>query len=170
MDGKSLVSQMQTLVSALRAVVQQPNAPNQQNLAAYRNSLYQAVSDSQVDKFSPAWKQILEEIGGEEFFGATLKQKIETILANNQMTPTVAADELEQIRQRMEKFQNAINQGTSAFNTLRINDERLEPRECEIGMLTPRGEVDNRLDDFCERVEGAQLHSQPFIGRGNLKP
>ncbi len=109
MDGNGLPSKLQNLISGIRSVVQAPNAQNQNNLASYRNDMYQALANSDSDHFSPAWRQTLKEIGGEEFFGATLKEKIETTLAANQMTPNVAADELEPLRQRMESFRNALN-------------------------------------------------------------
>ena len=152
MDGRGLLANMQNLVSGLRAVSQQPGTANQQNLAGYRTTIYQSLNDSDVDQFSPAWAQILREIGGDEFFGSNLKHQIETTLAENQMTPAVAADQLETVRQRMEKFQNALNQASIAFDTLRIADETLNPGECEIGILIPREAIHNQLVEFADEL------------------
>ena len=69
------------------------------------------------------------------------------------MTPTVAADQLDVVRQQMEKFHTALNNVASAFNTFNIGDEKLAPGECEIGMLVPRDAVNNRLIDFTEELE-----------------
>ena len=153
MEKKNLMSQMQSLVGALRSVSQQSNAQNQQNLSSYRTSIYQLLSSSEIDQFSPSWRQTLEEIGGQEFFGSNLKTRIETILAENQMTPAVAADQLEAIRQRMEQFSNALTQCVAAFGTFRIGDEKLLPGECEVGMLIPRDAVNNRLTDFTKELQ-----------------
>jgi hypothetical protein len=158
MDEKTLVSQMQNLVGGLRAVGQQSNTQNQQNLSSYRTSMYQALDNSASDQFSPAWRQLLVEIGGEDFFGAKLRHKIQTTIAENQMTPSVAADQLEALRQRMEKFYNALNQASSAFSTLKISDERLGSGECEVGILIPRGAVHNQLIPFAD-----ELHELSFI-------
>jgi len=85
-------------------------------------------------------------------FGTPLKQKIEATIAENQLTPVVAADQLETLRQRMEKFQSALTQANSAFGTFRISDETLKPGECEVGILIPRAAVDNRLIPFAEEL------------------
>jgi hypothetical protein len=157
MDGKNILPLLQNLINGLRSVVQQANAANQQNLANNRANLFQALADSPSDHFSPSWRQLLREIGGEELFGATLRQKIENTLAANQMTPTVAADELERLRQQMDRFLNALKQCDSGLSTFGISDEKLEPGACEIGMLIPRGEVDNKLIDFANELRELSL-------------
>lgn len=153
MEDKSLPSSMEELIRGLRSVVQQSNATTQQNLSTYIKSMYEALSNSEVDRFSPAWRQILREIGGEEFFGAVLKKQVEEIIAKNQLTPAVAADELDQISARMVAFEKALGQTTAAFKTFNIGDEQLTPGQCEIGMLIPRDAVDNRLVDFSNELK-----------------
>lgn len=152
MDGRNLLGNLQNLVSGLRAVSQQPNTGNQQNLASYRTSMYQALTSSEIDQFSPAWRQVLAEIGGDDLFGSNLKRKIEDTLAENQMTPTVAADQLDKIRQQMEQFQNALTQAATAFSVFHIPDETLNPGECEIGILIPRAAVHNQLAQFTDEL------------------
>jgi hypothetical protein len=153
MDQRNLVGTLQSLEGGLRSVSQAPNTANQQNLASYRTSMFEATADSGVDQFSPAWRQILRELGGEEFFGSTLKRKIETTLAENQMTPAVAADQLETLREEMAEFKAALDQSASAFSTFKLGDEELEPGECEIGMLIPRAAINDRLTDFTKELE-----------------
>jgi hypothetical protein len=93
MEATNLVGQMQNLVSSLRALGQASNAGTQQNVAQARSAMYAALTDSEVDQFSPTWKQVIAGIGGEELFGAALRQTIETAIDRNQMTPSVAAEE-----------------------------------------------------------------------------
>jgi hypothetical protein len=156
MSEKNLVTLLQNLVGGLRQVVQvvqQSNASTQQSLSSHLTTMYKALEDSAVDRFSPAWKQVLLEIGGDKLFGAELRHEIEDIIAKNQMTPSVAADRLEEIRSRMDTFRNALNQGSTALGTLKIGDESLKPGDCEIGMLIPRAEVDNRMIGFAKELE-----------------
>ncbi len=80
MDGRSMLGTMQNLVQGLRSVVQQSNANTQQNLASYLTNMYQVLDNSEVDRFSPAWKQNLKETGGEDLFGVALKQKSKPLL------------------------------------------------------------------------------------------
>jgi hypothetical protein len=120
--------------------------------------MYSSLDDKASERFSPAWREALKEIGGEDFFGLTLRNKIQGIIQKNQLTPTVAADELDKLRERMEKFQAALHQTVVAFATFRIGDEKLAPGECEIGILIPRHAVDNRLIEF-----SAELKELTFI-------
>ncbi len=153
MSEKNLAALLQNLVNALRQVVQQSNANTQQNLSSNLTAMYRALDDSAVDEFSPACRQLLTEIGGDKLFGAELKREIEDIIGKNQMTPSVAADRLDEIRSRMDTFRNALNQGSTALAALKIGDESLKPGECEIGMLIPRREIDNRMTQFARELE-----------------
>jgi hypothetical protein len=153
MSERNLVTLLQNLVGGLRQVVQQSNANTQQNLASHLSAMYKALDDSAVDKFSPAWKQVLVEIGGDKLFGAELRRQIEDIIGKNQMTPAVGADRLDEIRSRMDTFRNALNQGSTALKEFKIGDESLKPGECEIGMLIPRAEVDNKMIQFAKELE-----------------
>jgi hypothetical protein len=144
---------MQNMVGALQAVVNQSNAATQQNLASSLGALYAAVSDTDSDKFSPTWRQILREIGGDCFFGKALKEHIETVLAKNQITPAVALRELLQTLEKLQRFEGALNSAASAFQQFGIGDEKLRPGECEVGVLIPRQAVKNQLLDFSEELK-----------------
>jgi hypothetical protein len=152
-DAKTLVALLRNLVKSLRLVVQQPSANSQENLASSRDAFFEGLADSPSDHFSPTWREVLNEIGGEEFFGIKLRTTVEAILANNQMTPTVAADELDDIRERMVGFETAVTELNSAFEHMGISDETLDPGQCEIGVLIPRGEVDNNVLGFAKELD-----------------
>src|SRR5438034_8451051 len=110
MQATNVIDELQAVVNSLRSLVQQSTASNQQNLASNLNDLYTSLSNAPSDRFSPTWRQILIEIGGEELFGTKLKQKIEEALAKNQLTPAVALNELERILGQMQQFREALKQ------------------------------------------------------------
>lgn len=147
------VTKMQALISALQNVINSPNGPNQQALAASIKTFYASTTKANTDALSPAYRQILHEIGGERYFGSPLREKVEEIFATNQITPAVALDELQQLFKRLQLFEKAIDQATSAFQHFDIGDESLKPGECEIGVLIPRKAVGNRLLDFSEELK-----------------
>jgi hypothetical protein len=95
----------------------------------------------------------LVEIGGEPLFGKRLKEHVETVLANNQITPAVALQTLRETLEELEKFEAALNSAVSAFRELDIGDESLKPGECEIGVLVPRVAVRNQLLNFSEELK-----------------
>jgi hypothetical protein len=148
-DGK-----LRELVNALQTVINQPQQPHhQQSLATNLNAMYSALTDKLSDRFSPAWRQLLSEIGGEDLFGASLKSEIENILSRNQITPAVALEELKELQNRVQSFKTALEQLLSSFRQFAIGDEKLSPGNCEIGMLIPRKAVDNRLIQFADELK-----------------
>ncbi len=97
--GRKTIERLQALVSACQSIGQQSNASTQQNLVAARDNFYSAATDTPSDSFTPAWRQILGEMGGDDLFGKSLKHRVEKILAENQMTPLVAYQQLQNSNQ-----------------------------------------------------------------------
>lgn len=153
MSKMNTVGKLQELINALTQLVNQPHPSHQQTLAQNLKAMYAAVTDAPSDKFSPAWRQILVEIGGANLFGSVLKGDIEAIFARNQITPAVALDELQQLHNRLQSFKTALDQCSASLKYFKIGDEKLAPGECEIGVLIPRNAVKNKLIDFAEELE-----------------
>lgn len=140
---------LKALVDSLQNQVSQPNQPtHQQNVSSHLQSLTDALGKSATNEFTPAWNQVVEEIGGGEFVGNILLQEIQGIFERNNITPSVAHEELNQIHDRLSKFLVALNPLINSFNVLHVGTEQLEPGECELGVVVPRSEVDNALPDF----------------------
>jgi len=153
---------LERLINALQNVVNQPNAPNQQNLSESLKAMYSALTDTPSDKFSPAWRQVLSEIGGESLVGTLLKSNIEGIFARNQITPAVALDELRQVFDKLRSFKNALNQCISSLGHFHIGNEKLSPGECEIGVLVPRKIVKNQLPDLVKELKEIEFILNTF--------
>jgi hypothetical protein len=149
---------LQILVNAIQSIVQTSNANTQQNLASALDAFYAAVTDTLSDSFTPAWRQILIEIGGEELFGKNLKQRVEQVMAKNQSTLAVAQQQLGEILSKLQAFKKALDQLVSAFSHFKIGSEKLEPGEAEITLLIPREAVDDKLGEFAD-----ELHEMGFI-------
>ena len=149
---RKITSNLQDLVTSLQNVVNNPHPTHQQSLANSLKAMYLAVSDTRSDKFSPTWRQILAEIGGEGLFGSALKKTVEDIFARNQITPAVALQELQQLLKQIESFEVAVENGISAFGSFKIGNESLSAGECEIGILIPRQAVENQLTCFADEL------------------
>ncbi|MFA5344291.1 MAG: hypothetical protein WC381_10045 [Kiritimatiellia bacterium] len=147
------VGRMQELINALQQVVNQPHPQHQQTLSQSLKAMYASVTNTHSDGFSPTWREILREIGGEELFGDPLKASIEAVFARNQITPAVALEELQELHKSLQAFKNALDQITSALRHLHIGDEKLSPGECEIGVLIPRDAVKNHLLEFADELK-----------------
>jgi hypothetical protein len=154
MNKGNTPNKMEELINALQNVINQSShPPHQQTLAQNLKAMYASVTDTQSDSFSPAWRQILREIGGEDLFGKQLKLNIENVFARNQITPAVALDELRQIQKRLQAFKKALDEAASSLRHFQIGDEKLGPGECEIGILIPRAAVSNQLLDFADELK-----------------
>jgi hypothetical protein len=153
LNGQNVVGALQNLVNSLQGIVQSSNANTQQTLVSSRDAFYVAVTDTLSDSFTPAWRQILVEMGGEELFGKNLKQRVQQILADNQMTPGVAQQQLGEILSKLQAFKKALEQMIAAFEHFGIGSEKLAPGEAEIALLIPREAVHDKLEEFTEELE-----------------
>jgi hypothetical protein len=162
LTDKRIVALMESMTTTLRAVVQSTNESTQQNFANARDSLYSALTNTDSDRFSPTWRQILREIGGEDLFGRELKRTIESTLEKNQLTPAIALQEFEAVYARLKQFRDALTQTIAAFTYFNIGSEKLEAGECEIGILIPRAYVKNQLPEFLEELEHEEFILNTF--------
>jgi len=151
-DKRGVVGKLQQLNNALQNVVNQPQASHQQALAKRLEEVYSALTAVPSDDFSPAWRQILHEIGGADLLGTTLRDTIQEIFERHQITLATALDEMKEIHKRAEAFKAAIDQVISSFRVMGIGAEELEAGECEIGILVPREAIDNNLANFGKEI------------------
>lgn len=147
------MSHLQQLVSALQNQVSQPAQPTyQQQVSQFYEALKTALSSAEANAFSPTWQQVLEELGAADLLGSRLENRIVDVFSKNQITPSVAQQELQQILTDLQTLSTSLDQLLAAFRQLKIGTEELEQGDCEVGILVPRTFVDNRLDKFSEEL------------------
>ncbi len=152
LDETELPGKVQELVNALQNAVNQPQANHQQILGGALENLYAVLSDVPSNAFSPGWCQVVDEIGGTQLLGHVLQERIQGIFQRNQITPSVALQEMQEIQQSLEAFKNAIDQIVEGLKCLEVGAEELEPGECELGVVVPRDAVDNKLGEFAKEL------------------
>ncbi len=153
MAKTNIVAKLQELINSLQTVINQPHPNHQQNIANNLTNFYSALVDSTSDNFSPAWRQLLSEIGGDNLFGNELKESVKNIFERNQITLAVALTEVQQLHKQISSFKTSTDQLLSSFKQFRIGNEQLSPVECEIGMLVPRKAVENSLIMFADELK-----------------
>lgn len=145
-ENKALLDKIRAVRDNLQNQVNQPQQPAyQENLVTALKSLYEMLSTSSVNDFSPGWRQVIEEIGGAGIFGNILKERIENIFASNQITPAAALQDIILIVTKLETFKTSIDNLISAYDSLKIGAEELEGGECELAYTIPRLFVHNKL-------------------------
>jgi hypothetical protein len=150
---KRTIEGLETLVTALQNIVQSNNQNTQQNLVSSRDGFLASVTDTSSDSFTPAWRQVLIELGGEDLFGKKLKQQVQQILSDNQITPAVSQQQLNNILTKLQSFKKALDQLVAGFTFFHIGSEELAPGEAEITLLIPREAVDDKLGDLTDELE-----------------
>ncbi|HEX9966586.1 MAG TPA: hypothetical protein VGB06_01440 [Solirubrobacterales bacterium] len=151
------------LVEGLKSSVEAPNKPGPQEQASKaREQLHAVLGDAASNDFSPAWRQSLEEMGIADLLGESLAEEVERILSANEVTPTAAANELGEIRERVQRLVSALDQVSSALTFLQIGREELSPGDFEVGFLIPRSEVDNGLGQLGKEFMNLKRIVAPF--------
>jgi hypothetical protein len=153
LEENEIIRKLDALVSSLQTFVGSNNTGTQKSLVDARTAFYEAIAQSVVDSFPPAWKQILEEIGGIELFGSPLSEEIQRLFAENQMTPSVALEEMRALSSRLNEFQRNLVKLIEAAEFFDIGAEELSPGEAEIGISIPRRAVNNDLEGFTDELE-----------------
>lgn len=144
-----IIPTLEQLINALQNQITAPQEPShQQQVSEYRTKLNEALTESSVRDFSPTWMQIVDQIHGTHILGEKLLESLEQCFSANAITPSVALDKLKVIRDELKAFSNGLDQLINAYAQLSIGSEDLEPGECEVGILIPRGFVDDRLDNL----------------------
>ncbi len=142
-------STLQQLVKALQNQINRPQEPAfQQQVSEHLKTLYASLENAPSNDFSPTWKQALKELGIHELLGNNLRNQIQKIFERNQITPSVALEELQSLHEQLATRKTSLEQIVASFKQLEIGAEELEPGQCEVGILVPRLAINNRLSEF----------------------
>lgn len=155
MTKLNLVENLEQIRDSLQRSINQPQqqAAFQETISQKLAEIYKSLENAPSNKFSPAWRQILGEINAEDLLGQQLAARLRNIFERNQITPATALKEIQELHQQVSQLKSAVEQICSAFRTIKIPAEDLEPGECELGVLVPRVAVDNRLREFADELD-----------------
>ena len=119
--------------------------------------------NARSNEFSPAWRQIVTEIGGTGLLGTELRNRIENVFQRNQITPAAALQELQPILQALTTFKNGLTEVTNGLTHLKIGAEELAPGECEVGVAIPREAIDDEFKTFTDELEEFEFIFATFL-------
>jgi len=144
---------LQALVNTLQQYVNQPTQPGpQQQFSQKLEALYDVLSKSSINEFSPSWRQLIKELEVEYLLGENLTKGLRSIFERNQITPSVALTEVKEINDALTKLKQSIDKLIESFEFLKIGGEELEPGECEVAVLIPRSAINDEFADFSKEL------------------
>ena len=73
----SIVSELSSLQNALQQQIQQSHPNNQTQLGESLKAVKSAIDRSAVDDLSPAWAEMIREIGFDDILGEALRARID---------------------------------------------------------------------------------------------
>jgi hypothetical protein len=152
--ASEVISRLDQIAQFLTNVIGSPATPTyQEQLSQAVKTLLSSLDDAEVNRFSPTWKQALDELGATELVGNRLAERINEIFSRNYITPSVALQEVQQLATDVRGLLESLGAITNAFAKLGIGKEDLSPGECELGVLVPRLYVNNLLGEFAEELK-----------------
>lgn len=155
----NIQNNIKQLSEFLQNAINQPQNPEiQKQIGNVLSNLYNQLSTSNSDNFSPAWRQSLEEIGGENLLGKKLLNRIREVFERNRITISIALSDIQKIREEFDQFKSGIDNTISGLKLLKIGSEKLRQGECEVGFTIPRKAINNNINEF-----GRELQEISFI-------
>jgi hypothetical protein len=138
MNSTAIVAKLEELCQSLERTVNDNDSAYQERLATSLADVYASLAKNATDEFSPGWRQLLIEMGGEKLFGAGLKASIEEIFHRNQITPAVALRDF-RFRQRAADGRKTLKfEKAAAFEVEKVRDDQAV-LDCAINLSHGRG-------------------------------
>jgi hypothetical protein len=140
-----LVAAVERLRSGLQNLASSPtDAAAAQTISQARTELLSKLPGAPSNSWPSTDRQILDEIGISEELGASLLERIEAVLTRNEMTPSVALEEIGPIYDRLAGIAQHLTELLTAFEFFGISQDVLVD-DYEVGVAIPRGAVNNKL-------------------------
>src|SRR6266508_1666178 len=156
-----LVDLVGRLRSSLEALANNPSdAGAQQQVSGARNQLA-GLAGAPSNTWPPTDRQILDELGISDILGERLLGRIEDILGRNEITPSVARDEIAPIHDRLTEVAHGLSQLLDGLAFFGISQDDLAD-EFEVGVAIPRGAEKNKLPELGVELVELQRILAPF--------
>ena len=154
---------VERLRNGLETVAVNPtDAQGQQVLSEGRTHLQRTLPAVPSNNGPPSDREILDEIGISNVIGQPLLDRIEEILAQNQMTPSIALEEIDPIRQRLDDVVEYLTRLVQSLEFFEIGRDDVVD-DYEVGIAIPRQEVGNSsLPELGEEFVELQKILAPF--------
>ena len=153
LDATGLLQRLYDLQNALQEVINRQEPHHQEAVGHALRSVREAIDRSEVDRFGPSWKELLTDSGFGEVLGSALGANIDTAYQQNNITPSIAKEEIQSHINELERLNSVADRITDALGDLGTGGDELVEEECEIGVSIPREVVNGQLERFIEELK-----------------
>jgi hypothetical protein len=152
------------LIEKLNSLVTTPSprpakpAPPPQIAAEALGALRITLGNFPTDSYSPAWQQLIDEIGARDMLGQRLLERIEKAVASHNISPAKVIEDIKAIVGQVTHFSQVLDATAKGMDFLHVRSGELEPGQCEVGILVPRSAFHDSMREF-----GSELEELSFI-------
>ncbi len=151
-SGLGLQQKLDAIRDALTNLTSQPALPqHQSNLASALGAFEQAAAKLR-ESMTPSQFELIESMGGAEFFDPEISKKVRTVMEKNAMTPSVARDFVQDLSSRRADFLSTVRNAKQSLEKLKITASLLTPGSADLAFLIPRDIFDNKLEPFAKEL------------------
>ena len=104
------------------------------------------------ERFSRLELNSLSDINCDDIISPDFLDQFDIILAQNQLTPQVSYEFINQFYNRRQEIIAALSQVQLRFEQMGIKSSNLEPGAAEIGLLIPRNSFENKLGEMVKEL------------------
>lgn len=151
-DSVGVTAQLDAFVAAFEQLTNTPTDPNLQSafktaLTALREVMYALEKDlTNIDRGR------LQSVKALDWMSIAFAEKLQRLIGENNMTPTVALSEIKATVESRRKFFNTLRSTNQGLRTIGIRGYGLTPGEPELSVLLPRQLFDNQLSGLIKEL------------------
>lgn len=148
-----IIEKLQTVVQQFKAYVDAPTDENSSATETAVDELLAALRECEVGKLHPLQRGMLAEIGGTEFLGSGLADRVADIW-DEAALPAAHHKEYTELHAQVAQYKTQLDQVSTNLKAIGVKPYLLRPDEAEVGISIP----DTLTKGTIKGVEG-QLHA-----------
>jgi len=151
-DEFEIVKKLKNLHDSLKQSISQPTEETSKNFQEHYSNLFNALSESWSNFESPTRIKAYDDIKISSKIGQGLRDRIEKIISDNNITPVSALKGLSGLVDKIEKFNSTITRVINDFEFLNLEYEDIESGEYEIGISFPLEIIKSNLEGISKET------------------
>lgn len=164
LDATTSVPMMSEFRDALRNSVNDPANPTyQQQVSDVFQRLGDTLPHAPSNSFPPTWLEVVSDLNIQHLLGNSLRDAIRAVMTQNQVTPSIAADRVQELTDELERLDGALDRILEGFAHFGLGAEEVPPGAAEVSVLIPRSAVDDQLSKLGAEFSELERLVLPFV-------
>ena len=166
------VDLLKELCQHLQYQVNAPQEPSyQKSVSQTLQSLRESLEIAPSNNFHNDWKDMMHSLKIDKFYGQELLTTIDEIFSENQITPSIALEKLNEISDVISNNQMSWDNMVNAFEHFEVGADELQSGKCEISILIPGKYLDNKMEELGKELEQlSKVVLKPFVEASGETP